>query len=121
MSVNYLTAVKARRTFYNITKNCPIPSARVVEIVKEAVLHTPSSFNSQSGRALVLFGKEHDKLWDGVKVVLKPLTSEEKYPETVNKIDGSFKAGYGTVLFFEDQRPIQAMQQKFPAYQGPMV
>ena len=34
------------------------------------------------------------------------------------KIERSFAAGYGTVLFFEDTNVVRDLQQKFPGYAG---
>ncbi|PCH35752.1 Nitroreductase [Wolfiporia cocos MD-104 SS10] len=115
-SAQYLDALKTRRTYYNITPKSPIPDARIEEIVQQVVLHTPSSFNSQSSRAVVLLKKEHEKLWDIVAEVLKPVVPEGGWPATEKKLQG-FKSGYGTVLFFEDQEPIRRLQEAFPLYQ----
>jgi predicted oxidoreductase (fatty acid repression mutant protein) len=67
-----------------------------LQIAEKAILHVPSSFNSQSTRLVVLLNKDHDQFWDFVLEVLKPLTPEEQFPKTEQKIAG-FKAGYGTV------------------------
>ena len=37
------------------------------------------------------------------------------YP--VLKVDHSFACGYGTVLFFEDQKVVKGLQEAFPSYQ----
>mgnify|MGYP000143181901 CR=1 FL=1 len=67
----FLKGVRARRTFYGIGKESPISDERLAELVREAVKYTPSSFNSQSGRAVLLLGAQHDALWDIVKEELK--------------------------------------------------
>ncbi len=115
-STDFLAAIKNRRTLYAISKPSPIPDSRIQEIVEEAVLHTPSSFNSQSGRAVVLFGQHHDKLWDITTDVLKAIVPPDQFQSTQDKMN-SFRAGHGTVLFFEDFKPIEQLQQKFAAYQ----
>ncbi|PCH35754.1 Nitroreductase [Wolfiporia cocos MD-104 SS10] len=115
-SARFLDALKTRRTYYNITPKSPIPDERIEEIVKEVVLHTPSSFNSQSSRAVVLLKKEHEKLWDIVAEVLKPVVPEAQWPTTEKKLQG-FKSGYGSVLFFEDQESVRKLQEQFPLYQ----
>merc|ERR1712093_236927 len=43
----FLETVKARRTYYALKKESTISDAKIQEIIKEAVLHVPSSFNSQ--------------------------------------------------------------------------
>jgi len=115
-SAQFLEAIKTRRTYYNITNKAPISDDKVEEIVKEIVLHVPSSFNSQSSRVVVLFKKEHEKLWDFTSDVLKPIVPAEQWGATEKKL-ASFKAGYGTILFFEDQEPVRSLQEKFPLYQ----
>jgi predicted oxidoreductase (fatty acid repression mutant protein) len=94
----FFDVVKERRTYYQLNKEAPISDERIEEIVKTAVLHTPSSFNIQSARLVVLLKKDHDLFWDMVKDVLKPLVPEENFPATEKKVNG-FKAAYGTVRF----------------------
>ncbi|KAI1138699.1 Nitroreductase [Hypoxylon sp. FL0543] len=110
-----LELVKARRTYYSLNKDLAISKDRVQEIVKEALLHVPSSFNSQSNRVLVLFGAEHDKLWDLTTEILKPIVPEDAWQNTVNRMNW-FKGAAGTVLFFDDQDVVNGMQAKFPLY-----
>ena len=40
----------------------------------------------------------------------------EAYAQSEAKVDGSFRAGFGTVLFFEDTDVIKDLQQKFALY-----
>lgn len=108
-------AFKNRRTIYGISKESPISDDRILEIVRESVKHTPSAFNSQSSRAVVLLGAQHEKLWDIVKETLRKLVPPEAFPQTEGKID-SFKGGHGTVLFFEDQNIIRGLQESFALY-----
>ncbi|KAH7320671.1 nitroreductase [Stachybotrys elegans] len=110
-----LQVVKSRRTHYGLTKETPIPSSRIEEIVKHALLHVPSSFNSQTTRVVVLFGGEHDKLWDIVTGVLKAKIPEAKWEPTGKKM-AMFKGAAGTILFFEDQKVVNSFQEKFPSY-----
>lgn len=60
----FLEAIKNRRSYYGISKEAVVSDEKIQEIVNEAVLHTPSSFNSQSSRVVVLLQEQHDKLWD---------------------------------------------------------
>ena len=45
-----------------------------------AVLHTPSAFNSQSARIVVLFGEDHKKLWDITEETLKVIVGAIEQP-----------------------------------------
>ncbi|KAF2398089.1 Nitroreductase [Trichodelitschia bisporula] len=111
----YLDAVKARRTIYALNNKAPISDERIEEIVKDVVLNTPSSFNSQSARLVVLLKEEHERFWDFVKEVLRPQVPEDQFPKTEQRLN-TFRAGYGTILFFEDPAPVDALKQAFPLY-----
>ncbi|KFA64727.1 hypothetical protein S40285_05270 [Stachybotrys chlorohalonatus IBT 40285] len=106
---------KSRRTYYALNKELPVPASRITDIVNELTLHTPSSFNSQSNRVLVLFGAEHDKLWDMTSDILKTIVPEDAWESTAGRMAG-FKAGAGTILFFDDQDVVNGMQAQFAAY-----
>ncbi|UOO75884.1 nitroreductase family protein [Neisseria sp. Dent CA1/247] len=108
-------AAETRRSVYALNKNLPLPAAKVAEIVKHAVLHTPSSFNSQSTRVVVLFGAEHEKLWQFAEDALRDIVPAENFEPTKQKLD-MFKAAAGSVLFFEDQNVVKGLQERFPSY-----
>ncbi|KAL8282955.1 hypothetical protein RB597_010372 [Gaeumannomyces tritici] len=116
MSANaFLDLVKARRTHYALGKDLPVSKERVQEIVNTAVNHVPSSFNCQPNRVAVLFGAEHDKFWDIVAETLKAIVPAAGWPASEARVNG-FKAGAGSILFFEDQTTTEAMQAKFALY-----
>ncbi len=115
MSKDFYNAVKDRRSFYGISKESTVSDTRIQEIVNDAVKYAPTAFNSQSGRVMVLLGGHHDKLWDLTKEELRKLVPPENFRSTENKID-SFKSGYGTVLFFEDQSVVESLQRQFELY-----
>lgn len=115
MGKNFLTAVADRRTFYGIGKEAVASDERIKEIIEHAVKHTPSPFNSQSARVVLLLGKQHDKLWDITKEDLRKIVPADAFAPTEAKID-AFASGYGTVLFFEDNSVIESLQQQFPLY-----
>lgn len=112
---NFLNSVKERRTYYGISNEAIVAEKDIESIVSQAVLHTPSSFNSQSARVVVLFGKEHEKLWNIAKEALRKIVPADSFAATEAKID-SFKAGYGSVLYFEDQSVVKGLQEQFPLY-----
>lgn len=95
-SAPFLETVAARRTYYALSKSSPISDSKIQEIVKQAILHVPSSFNSQSSRAILLVKGEHDKLWDITKTVLKGIVPEDKWAGTEQRLNG-FQGAYGTV------------------------
>ncbi|WP_440824702.1 nitroreductase family protein [Psychrobacter cryohalolentis] len=105
-----------RRSIYALSNQLPVSNDEVVKLVEHAILHTPSSFNSQSTRVVVLFGEEHQKLWNITEEMLHAIVGdEEKFKSTKDKIAG-FKAGAGTIMFFEDQSVVKSMQENAPLY-----
>ena len=105
-----------RRSIYALSNQLPVSNDEIVNLVEHAVLHTPSAFNSQSTRIVVLFGEDHKKLWDITEETLKVIIGDdEKFQGTKDKIAG-FRAGAGTVLFFEDKGVVRNMQEAAPLY-----
>ena len=115
MSNSYIAALKKRRTQYALGKNLPLSQDATAELIREAIKHSPSSFNSQSSRAIVLFGAESEKLWGIAKEELRKIVPADAFEQTEAKID-SFAAGAGTVLFFEDQSVVKGLQENFALY-----
>ncbi|MDR2918836.1 MAG: nitroreductase family protein [Tannerella sp.] len=111
-------AIEKRRSCYNISAKSPISDSELKELIDFAVLHVPSVFNSQSTRTVLLLNSHHKKLWEIVKAELQKLTTPEAFENTKAKIDGAFEAGYGTILFYEDQRTVRGLQEQFPSYQA---
>lgn len=116
MKRNFKEALEHRRSCYRITDHSPISDKEIKELVDFAVTHVPSAFNSQSTRIVLLLGDSHKRLWDIVKDTLRKIVPEGAFPKTEEKIDGSFRAGYGTVLFFEDNAAVRQLQEAFPTY-----
>lgn len=105
-----------RRSIYALSDQLPVSNDEIIKLIEHAVLHTPSAFNSQSSRLVVLFGEEHNKLWDITEETLKVIVGDdEKFQGTKDKIAG-FRAGAGTVLFFEDKGVVRNMQEAAPLY-----
>jgi len=111
----FLDAVSKRRSIYGISKEAVISDDKIVELVQEAVKHTPSSFNSQSTRVVVLLGDNHNKFWDITTNTLRAVVPADQFEPTEQKM-GAFKNGYGTVLFFEDKQVVDGLMASFPSY-----
>lgn len=115
MSNTALNSFTKRRTQYSLGKQLPISQADAGALIQEAIRQAPSAFNSQSSRAVILFGAESVKFWELVKDALRPMVPAESFGATEKKLD-SFAAGAGTVLFYEDQDVVKGLQQQFAAY-----
>ncbi|MDF2568290.1 MAG: nitroreductase [Oscillospiraceae bacterium] len=116
MAKAFWEAVKDRRSIYGFSNEQVVPQERIEEIVKDAIKHTPSPFNSQSTRIVLLFGEQSNKLWQFTLDALRKVTDEKQFGETEKKINGAFASGYGTVLFFEDQTVVNHLVNSFPLY-----
>ena len=64
MSEHFLKVVANRRSHYAIGNVAVTSTKRIIEILEQAVLHSPSAYNSQSTRVVLLMGEHHDKFWD---------------------------------------------------------
>ncbi|WP_250162905.1 nitroreductase family protein [Psychrobacter sp. WY6] len=105
-----------RRSIYALINQLPVSNDEIVKLVEHAVLHTPSAFNSQSTRIVVLFGEDHEKLWDITEETLKVIVGDdEKFQGTKDKIAG-FRAGAVQYLFFEDKGVVRNMQEAASLY-----
>ena len=115
MKKDFYDAVSDRRTIYGISKEAVVSDEKIREVIEHAVKHTPSAFNSQSARVVLLLEGQHDKLWEITKAALRKIVPADKFGATEEKIN-SFEAGYGTVLFFEDNSVVESLQKQFALY-----
>lgn len=94
--------VKERRSLYGLKAESPIPDDTIERIVQDAVLHVPSSFNTQTSRVVLLLKEEHKKVWDIAISAMEGLVasgklSEEAFENSTKPKLNSFRAAYGTV------------------------
>ena len=115
MTTAFLDKLKTRRTQYALGQDVAHSKEALTSIIQEAIKQSPSSFNSQSSRAVILFGDESRKLWKLAVEEVRKVAPAEGFEKTEAKL-GSFAAGVGTVLFFEDQDTIRGLQEKFALY-----
>lgn len=113
--MSFLDIIRKRRTQYALGNQIELSQEAVNDLVRQVVKESPSAFNSQSSRVVVLFGEEHKKLWNIVRETLKAIVPAESFGPTNEKMD-SFTKGAGTILFFEDKKVIESLQEQFPLY-----
>ena len=111
----FTETLKNRRSIYHLGRNVSLSNEELTTLIKEAIKESPTAFNAQSTRAVILFGDAHEKLWEITEEALRPLTPAEAFPNTQNKLAG-FKNGYGTVLFFKDTDVVKGLQEQFELY-----
>lgn len=116
MNQDLLNLLKQRRSIYALGKDVKQNPDDLVDLIETVIQETPTAFNSQTTRAVFLFGEQHDKLWD---IVVKRLESEvpteQAYEATKQKI-ASFKAAYGTIMYFTDTDVVKQLENDFPLY-----
>ena len=112
----FLHALAMRRSVYSLSNKIALSDDELRQNLAEVVKNVPSAYNVQSARVVLLLGEQHQKLWQIVRDSLYPLVPPEKRAATESKIQESFAAGYGTILFFEDTEALEDMQNKFPLY-----
>lgn len=115
MSNQALQVLSKRRTQYALGRNVQASKEEITGLIQEAIRQAPSSFNSQSSRAVLLFGEQSEQFWSLTKQALRAMVPADQFASTEAKMD-SFAAGIGTVLFYEDQDVIKGLQQGFPLY-----
>lgn len=115
MENTFLDSIALRRSIYDLGSTLPVSKEVITKTIQEAVRISPSAFNSQSSRAVILYGDESKKLWKIVLDVLLQIVPENQVADTSHRI-GSFAAGAGTVMVFEDQEVIKQLQQEYSLY-----
>lgn len=115
MSKDVIDAVAGRRSVYAIGRGTGLSDDRVLELIRHALKNAPSAFNSQGARLVVLLGAAHEELWNMTLDVLRGIVPADSFGPTQAKI-ASFRAGRGTVLFYEDQDTVKKLQEKYPLY-----
>lgn len=112
---NYIDALKKRRSIYALGNNVSLTETEIETLIKDAVKESPSAFNSQTSRVVILFDDASQRLWQIVEEALEKVTPAENFAGTKEKL-ASFAAGKGTILFFEDQDIVKNLQEQFALY-----
>lgn len=107
----FLKVFANRRTQYALKNTLPagVTVEQVQDIVQQFVKNTPTSFNSQTIRAVILTGELHNKVWNSV---VDALEAEAAKKRPASARDEAF----GTIVFFDDKDAISSIQGQFPAY-----
>lgn len=116
MKSQFNQLAKQRRSIYALGDKLSQSPEEIFELVKETVKNSPTAFNSQTVRTVVLFGNSSDRVWEIVEQTLRQVVKDDQaFAKTKAKI-ASFKAGFGTILFLTDTAVVEKLKQDFPAY-----
>lgn len=104
-----LKTIASRRTIYQLTPELPagVSIDEIKATVQAIVKETPSAFNSQPNRAIILTGETHKKVWDSVVNAIGDETFKKR-PQSVRD------EAYGSVIFFTDDKVTEKLQADFP-------
>lgn len=121
MNLQFNSLAANRRSIYALGDNLSQTPEEIFDLVKQTIKNSPTAFNSQTVRAVVLFGKSSDKVWEIVEDALRKIAkSPDAFEKTKAKID-SFKAGYGTILYFTDTAIVHQLENDYPSYAANFV
>ncbi len=111
----FVKALKNRRSIYAIGNQVDLSNQELTDLIQAAVKESPSAFNSQSSRAVILLDDASKKFWQITEDALKLLTPADAFENTKQKLAG-FAAGKGTILFYEDTAVVKGLQEQFALY-----
>ncbi len=108
--------LKQRRSIYALGDQVKQSPADIADLIKETIRQSPTAFNSQTVRAVILFGDASNKVWDIVEDTLaKIVKNPDAFKKTQAKI-ATFRAGFGTVLFLTETKTVHDLEKQFPTY-----
>lgn len=107
----FLKAIAARRTIYALKPELPsnVSIGDVQQLVQAVVKDTPTAFNSQSTRALILTGETHKSVWNSVVGAIEG-EQGKKRPASIRD------EAYGSIIFFTDDKTTEKLKVDFPAW-----
>ncbi|KAJ5220416.1 hypothetical protein N7468_009620 [Penicillium chermesinum] len=111
---SFIEGLKGRRSIYALTNESTVPNERIEGLISEVLQHTPSAFNTQTTRIVVLLKEQHEKLWDIAYETAFAASTPEMFEKLYKPRIAMFRAAYGTVLFYEDPAPFEALKTKWP-------
>lgn len=117
MDSNMMQAVKKRRSYYDYAKKSTLSDDEVKELLRQALTYVPTAHNTQLTRIVLLLNEQHDRFWDMVIEAILAVNPGKKMESSKEKI-AKFKSGYGTVLFFNDQKTLHAVYEEMPEYKS---
>ncbi|XIF20075.1 MAG: nitroreductase family protein [Acetilactobacillus jinshanensis] len=107
---------KQRRSIYHLGRDVKLSNDDIVNLIKKAIKLAPTPFNSQSVRAVIVTGKAQEKLWDVISQSVQDAVGQDKYQKGFAPKIHSFKAAYGTALFYTDVNVVKQMAKQVTAF-----
>ncbi|CCK69172.1 uncharacterized protein KNAG_0C00580 [Huiozyma naganishii CBS 8797] len=110
---NFLDVISNRRTIYDLKPELPngAPVGTIQHVVHTIVKETPTAFNSQVNRAVILLGDAHKKVWEHVAAAMPTPNAKARPLACQNE-------AYGCVVFLTDDKTTADLQAQFPSFAG---
>lgn len=116
MSRTFIEAISHRRSNYHLENISPVATSHILNTIDTILSVVPSPFNVQSARIVALFDEQHIALWDIVERELESRIPKDIFAKTRQKLHKSFRSGYGTILFYEDELSLNKLRIDTPDY-----
>ena len=100
--MTYFTDLQTkRRSIYALGKDVELSNQELIDTIQGAVLNTPTAFNSQTSRVVILLDEESDAFWNEIAYSeLEKVTPAEAFEGTKERLKG-FAQAKGTILFYD--------------------
>lgn len=114
--MTYFEALKTRRSNYDLTNQLSITLPELEQLLAQTLELSPTGFNSQSSRIVVLVEQKHEMFWDLVLAgIKKEIGDTPAFEKSKDKI-ANLRRSAGTILFYEDETVNNGLKEKFPLY-----
>lgn len=114
----FISQISARRSIYALGRRSILNDQDLIELIKKSVRESPSSFNSQTSRVVILLGNQHERYWNEIALpaLRKAVGDDDAAFQKGSQRMVQFRDAYGTALFYEDQNALSEMQKKVAIY-----
>ncbi len=114
--MSFINAFSKRRSNYDLLPELPINFNELEQLLAQVIEASPTGFNSQSSRMIILHGSRHQQFWDLVlEGIKKEIGDTPAYLKSEAKIT-TLRRSFGTILFYEDDSVNDELRKKFPLY-----
>ena len=114
--MTYLQALQSRRSNYDLSTTSSLSDNELEKLLADALLLSPTGFNSQSGRIVLLLKEKHELFWNLViQGIEKEIGNTPAFAQSQAKI-AKLRNSYGTILFYEDEEVNEQLKTRFPLY-----
>ncbi len=112
-----MDVIEKRRSNYDLAANIELNKKDLINLLRKIIYYSPSPFNVQSSKIVLLNKKSHHLLWTTVvEEYLKKNNNGELLDSDKARIKREDKA-YGTILFYKDEQVIEENKKKLDAYE----